>query len=331
VGATPLDTLLRVVSSPPAPPTLERPQVPRDLETICLKCLEKSPEQRYPSAAALADDLVRFRKGLPITARQLSRAGRLWKWARRHPEKAILTVLLVLIGLSLVGFAAARYEEHQEARRAAARLAPRAGEILHRYCHHCHGLDPKAIEGDLVVLDYAMLLDPARKLVVPGNAEESLLWHRVDDDTMPPEEDEEFPHLSSEEKQDLKKWIAGGAPPFPPPPDDSLLSGHQADSRAVAVKQILRAKCRDCHRAGNAKGGIRILNHDLLLTKRKMVVPGQPERSRLVELLLTVDKKKRMPPEKSPPLTADEIVTIRAWITEGALPFPLVRAPKKSG
>jgi serine/threonine protein kinase/mono/diheme cytochrome c family protein len=331
VGATPLDTLLRVVSSPPVAPTLERPQVPRDLETICLKCLEKAPEQRYPSAAALADDLIRFRKGLPITARQLSPVGRLLKWGRRHPEKAALAVLLLLIGLSLIGFAAVRYQEHQEARRAAARLAPRAGEILHRYCHHCHGLDPKATEGDLVVLDYAMLLDPARKLVVPGDAEESLLWHRVNDDSMPPEEDEEFPRLSSEEKEDLKKWIAGGAPPFPSPADVEHLPEPPPSPSALAVKQVFQKKCRECHRAGNPMNGIKILNYDLLVAKRKVVVPGQPDRSRLVELLLTTDKKKRMPPDKSPPLTADEIARIRTWIAEGAPPFPLARAPKKSG
>ena len=92
-GETPMETLLQVMSSEPVPPSREQPKVPRDLETICLKCLEKAPGRRYASAAALADDLHRFLSGQPIAARSTSLARRGIKWARRRPEAAALAAI----------------------------------------------------------------------------------------------------------------------------------------------------------------------------------------------------------------------------------------------
>jgi hypothetical protein len=98
---TPLDTLLRVVGEEPVPPGRLRPGLPRDLETVCLKCLEKDPQRRYATAALLADDLRRFQNHEPIRARPLGPWGRGLKWARRRPAWAALLGVIVLAGLAL--------------------------------------------------------------------------------------------------------------------------------------------------------------------------------------------------------------------------------------
>jgi serine/threonine-protein kinase len=97
-AATPLDTIMLVVNQEPLPPRRPQPSVPRDLENICLKCLEKEPAKRYATALELAEDLGRFRAGEPIRAHPVGRMRRLAKWARRRPAAAALGgVGLVLI------------------------------------------------------------------------------------------------------------------------------------------------------------------------------------------------------------------------------------------
>jgi eukaryotic-like serine/threonine-protein kinase len=94
-GNSDLETLSRVVGEEPAAPRKLRPGLPRDLETICLKCLAKNPCQRYSSAAALADDLERYLDGRPIQARPVAAWERCWRWARRHPALAALVSALI--------------------------------------------------------------------------------------------------------------------------------------------------------------------------------------------------------------------------------------------
>src|SRR5262249_26069416 len=83
LGETLLDTIHRVLSEEPAPPGQGRPGVPGDLEAVCLKCLEKEPQQRYASAADLADDLCRFLAEEPVIAVPLTETERLSRWLRR--------------------------------------------------------------------------------------------------------------------------------------------------------------------------------------------------------------------------------------------------------
>jgi hypothetical protein len=95
-GPTSLDTLLQVLHNDPVPPAQLQPRTPRDLETICLKCLHKEPSRRYATAEDLAEDLRRFQAGEPILARPVGRAERALKWARRRPAAAALLLSLVL-------------------------------------------------------------------------------------------------------------------------------------------------------------------------------------------------------------------------------------------
>src|SRR5262249_35297299 len=99
-GETPLDTLVQVIEGEPVRPSVRNPQVPRALETICLKCLEKVPQERYQSAAALADDLERYLKGEEIEARAIGLLGQVRRWTRREP--ALASRLIVLAFCCLV-------------------------------------------------------------------------------------------------------------------------------------------------------------------------------------------------------------------------------------
>jgi WD40 repeat protein len=113
-GPTTLDTLILMRTEDPVPPRRLQPRITRDLETICLKCLEKKPAHRYASAADLADDLHHFLHSEPIRARPTPAWERGWKWARRRPLVAALTAAVVVIaalGFGLVAWQWRRAEE----------------------------------------------------------------------------------------------------------------------------------------------------------------------------------------------------------------------------
>ncbi len=100
-----LETLRQVRDEEPLPPRRLRPRLSRDLETVCLKCLQKHPAKRYPSAEALAEDLDRWLGGRAIQARPVGRWARGVKWARRHPERAALAAVVAALVLAAGGSA----------------------------------------------------------------------------------------------------------------------------------------------------------------------------------------------------------------------------------
>src|SRR5581483_10745311 len=102
-AATPLETVVQVVTDDPVPPSRLVPKLPRDLETICLKCLQKDPRRRYASAAELADDLRRFLDGRPVLARPTGLIEKAWKAAKRRPGAAAGIGVVVLAVAAVVG------------------------------------------------------------------------------------------------------------------------------------------------------------------------------------------------------------------------------------
>jgi mono/diheme cytochrome c family protein len=328
-GDNPLEVLRQVADDEPIAPSRLQTAVPRDLEAICLKCLEKSPARRYPSAQALADDLRRFLDGLPVVARRAGPVRRVLKYARRHPWRTVLIALAASLALLPVGWEVQHLRAQQQLRRRAEELAPEAQAILRHHCYECHGQKPDKVEKKLNVLNHASLVDSDRRIVVPGKPDDSRLIQRIADGSMPLEEEEKrLPRLTEEELNVLREWIAGGAPePLAEASSVTAADAPPASPLPAEVKRIFIARCYECHKFDAGKGGIKILHHRLLVHLRKVVVPGKPDESELFHLITTDDAERRMPPEsyeggtyeRLPP---QEIETIRQWILEGAPPFP---------
>lgn len=128
-GPDALETLLMIRTLDPVPPRRLRPDLPRDLDTICLKCLQKEPHKRYESAGELADDLRRFLDDRPIRARPVGRVERLRRWAGRHPAAAALVALGILTAAILATLGAGLWSNAQLSKALQAQTET-------RYFHH---------------------------------------------------------------------------------------------------------------------------------------------------------------------------------------------------
>jgi WD40 repeat protein/predicted Ser/Thr protein kinase len=189
-GKTQLDTLRRVTADVPISPRRLRPDVPRDLEAICLKCLEKKPQQRYPTATALAEDLRRFLAGRPTWARPIGACSRAARWCRRHRAVA---ALFAVIAISLLALAVGAYlhtrqvREYDEAmlasaqrERSAATTAAAERDWLARNQHYAVQIRAGGLlknEGQLAKLrDVLLAQQPAPDQKDPRGFEWQYLW-----------------------------------------------------------------------------------------------------------------------------------------------------------
>jgi eukaryotic-like serine/threonine-protein kinase len=129
-GESRAQVLAQVLQNDPVPPRRLNPRVPRDLETICLKALEKDPARRYQTAAELAADLRRFLAGEPVTARRVGALGRAWKFARRRPLVAGLLVALFALAVGGGGAVTVLWRQAESA--LAAEQIARRDEVAQR-------------------------------------------------------------------------------------------------------------------------------------------------------------------------------------------------------
>jgi serine/threonine-protein kinase len=127
---TAAQTIYQVLSQDPVAPSKLAGKVPRDLETICLKCLHKEPRLRYPSAHDLMQDLNRFERGIPVQARRLGWAARTWRWSRRRPAGAALIVLAIAMLGTSVGVARWLEQEALSRREEVARTEGRSSQAV---------------------------------------------------------------------------------------------------------------------------------------------------------------------------------------------------------
>jgi WD40 repeat protein len=169
-GQTVLQTLKQVMDSEPLAPRLLNPEIGRDLETICLKCLQKSAARRYGSAGALAQDLRRTQRGEPIAARPLSTAGKLWRWTRRHPIPVSLAAAGILVlavsgvefGLAARRISLAQRDTDAQRRRAEANAVAAGDHLADSYVvHGTQLLEENDVTGALPWLVAALSLQEA--------------------------------------------------------------------------------------------------------------------------------------------------------------------------
>jgi serine/threonine-protein kinase len=223
---TPLETLLQVQTQEPVSPSRLQPKLPRDLTTICLRCLEKEPARRYLSAEALADDLRRFLAGEPIQARPIGNTERLWRWCRRNPAAAALVAMLVvaLVGgaAGLIGYIEHRTEQAVElvARRAryerevnvACQEAAKLGERAWALTEDPHSWETALAEARSVIKRAEILVGDAGDLIEPE------LQERVRATSMALEADEKDRQVVSrfEQIQFEQKGVNINEPRFSP-------------------------------------------------------------------------------------------------------------------
>lgn len=185
VGPTLDSVLLQLMEAEPVPPRRLNPTVPADLETVCLKCLEKQPEQRYASAGDVAEDLRRFEEGNPLQARPVGWAGRGMRWCRRQPALAGLAAALLVAALGGTAGVVSQWSRAERKAEAEAeqRILAQAGERAARLRTYTAGV--YAASQALLSEDVGLAGDLLERLV-PQKGEEDFRgpeWYVLKDRT----------------------------------------------------------------------------------------------------------------------------------------------------
>jgi serine/threonine-protein kinase len=223
----PLETLRQVRDEEPLPPRRLQPGVPRDLETVCLKCLQKDPRRRYGSAGELADDLDCWLAGRAIQARPVGPLTRVLKWARRYPERAGLAAVAALLLLAVVaaGFGQCWSTNAEYARQLAA-------SADHQFLLVKYAVGQTARDGDL------------RDLLAVPSPDARLLQRHLE-----------------KTKREFLRWFTrpGEEPPivnwFVMSPDGTVLADSYEDPRSVGKKYDFRDYYRGVCGLSPARGG----------------------------------------------------------------------------
>jgi len=165
VGESLQETLVQIREREAPSPRLLSSGVPRDLETICLKCLQKEPARRYASARELAEDLGRFLEGKPILARPVSPAGRVWRWCQRQPVQASLVA--ALFAVVVLGFGGVIWQWRQAAagRQEARTEAAKSQQVAQFLKDMLEGVDPGVAQGRDTTLLREILTNTAARVV----------------------------------------------------------------------------------------------------------------------------------------------------------------------
>jgi WD40 repeat protein/serine/threonine protein kinase len=201
-GETPLSTLQQVIEDDPVAPSKLQRKLSRDLETICLKCLEKDPRQRFPVALALAEDLRRYLSGEPIQARPVGNLERLWRWCKRKPALAAAGVLagvaLVAIASLGVGYAFALRLQREQDR---TKIALQEAEVQRALADQAAG-QLRQEQNETRLVSARLALERGLTLCQQGSASQGMLW-LARSLQIAPEEDAD---LQRDTRTSLDRW-----------------------------------------------------------------------------------------------------------------------------
>ncbi|MDP6447781.1 MAG: serine/threonine-protein kinase, partial [Pirellulaceae bacterium] len=139
LAASAMDTVQQVINEEPLPPRRLNRAIDRDLETICLKCLEKDPPRRYQTSAEVADELHRFLERQPIRARPVGVAGHVWRWSRRKPALAAMSLVALLLAIAAATGIGVGYRRSEAARQSTAAGFADASLALDNFVNEIRG------------------------------------------------------------------------------------------------------------------------------------------------------------------------------------------------